>query len=109
MGYRPWYHKELDTTERLSTCIQTLLIIGAVLTMFVSIHCHSIPITVYFFIIYPWFLQVSGVFAQSSFMESAQTTNGENELTCTEKRCVGHVLGQQSRWLLAPCSFYVAK
>ena len=42
-------------------------------------------------------------------MESAQTTNGENELTCTEKRCVGHVLGQQSRWLLAPCSFYVAK
>ena len=42
MGYRPWYHKELDTTERLSTCTQTLLmIIGAVLTMFISIHCHK--------------------------------------------------------------------
>lgn len=60
-----------------------------------------------FVFIYLWFFHVSGVFAQSSFIESAQTNAMKriSYLARERKMCVGHVPGQLSytipSWMLA--------
>ena len=56
VGYSPWGHKELDTTERLSDQCVVVVIVIVCETWFVVLCPHSYSLKSACFLVLPWYL-----------------------------------------------------